>query len=497
MKKFLESIFGASTRPLRRPLMGKNRSQIKGRRLQLESLENREVFNTDLLSSISIGNETSNSIVNQVASDVAGNTYLRGSFGGTVDFDPAAVHADGMDVLTAQSTADGFIAKYAADNSLLWVRNINAAELKLDTAGNIYLAGSFIDSLQLGSANLVSAGASDGFVAKLDGSGSTLWATRWGGTGNEFGHEIDLDANGNIFTGGLRTDPTTNARLGIDVAKLSSSGTTLWTKYVATYSQGIPGKGSFDLTADSSGGVVLVGEFTGTVDFDPSSRKYSASTGSYSQWASYVLNLNSSGNFKWVNTFVGTAGAGENDASAVDVDASGNIIVGGRFAGSVDFKSGTGTSILTEGGAGASYVTKLNGNGGFVWAKAFGGGSTTADYSFLYSLTVDPLGSIYIAGRFKGTVDFDPTSNVQNRTATIGGNDMYVVSLSSSGALSWFETIGGGNLLPTSIEVGTDGSIYVSGRFNGSIDFDPGMNEHTLSTNGSLNKGFVVRWRRS
>jgi hypothetical protein len=308
---------------------------------------------------------------------------------------------------------------------------------------------------------------------------------------------MDFDSSGNIITGGLRLNPTTNARLGVNVAKLNSSGTTLWTKYVATYSPSIPGKGSFNLAADSSGGAVIVGDFTGRIDFDPSSKSYFASTGSYSQWASYVLNLDASGRFKWVKTFVGTGGTAYNDAKAVDVDAAGNIVVGGRFSGSVDFKSGSGTSILSDSGAGANYVTKLNANGGFVWAKAFGGGTTSADTSFLYSLALDNTGSIYVAGYFKGTVDFDPTSSVQNRTATVGGTDMYVLSLNSSGSLSWFETIGGGNLLPQSIDVGADGSIYIAGRFNGAVDFDPGTNEHILTTNGTVNKGFVTRWRRT
>jgi hypothetical protein len=432
-----------------------------------------------------------------VASDVAGNTYLRGIFGGTVDFDQSIVRPDGTDVLIAQSAADGFLAKYASDNTLLWVRNISANEFKLDSAGNIFVAGSFTGSAQFGNNTIVSSGASDGFVAKLDGTGSVLWAKRWGGTGNEFGFEIDLDANGNIFTGGIRTNASTGARLGIDVVKLSSNGTTLWNKYVATYTQGIPGKGSFDLAADSTGGVVVVGEFTGTVDFDPSSKNYNASTGANSQWISYVLNLDSTGNFKWVSTFIGTPGGTLNDAVAVDVDSSGNIIVAGRFSGSVDFKSGTGTNILTGGGGGASYVTKLNASGRFVWARAFGGGNTSADTSFLKSLAVDTMGTIYVAGYFKGTVDFDPAASIQSRTATIGGSDMYVVSLSGSGAMNWFETVGGGNILPTSIDVASDGSIYISGRFNGLIDLDPSTNEYILSTNGTLNKGFVTRWRRS
>jgi hypothetical protein len=370
-------------------------------------------------------------------------------------------------------------------------------KLTLDASENLYVSGGFSGSKQIGSTTLVSAGGIDGYVAKLDGNGSVLWATRWGGVNDESGWEMDFDSSGNIITGGLRLNPTTNARLGVNVAKLNSSGTTLWTKYVATYSPSIPGKGSFNLAADSSGGVVIVGDFTGRIDFDPSSKSYFASTGSYSQWASYVLNLDASGRFKWVKTFVGTGGTAYNDAKAVDVDAAGNIVVGGRFSGSVDFKSGSGTSILSDSGAGANYVTKLNANGGFVWAKAFGGGTTSADTSFLYSLALDNTGSIYVAGYFKGTVDFDPTSSVQNRTATVGGTDMYVLSLNSSGSLSWFETIGGGNLLPQSIDVGADGSIYIAGRFNGAVDFDPGTNEHILTTNGTVNKGFVIRWRRT
>ena len=146
-------------RPQSKTCPNKTNRRRQTRRMTIESLERREVFSTDLLSAFAIGNDTGNTIARSVDVDSAGNSYMAGVFRGTVDFDPTSVvHPGDTDILTARGGADGYIAKYGPDNSLLWARRmggdsptINGAidevkEVKVDNNGNAYVVGNFVGS---------------------------------------------------------------------------------------------------------------------------------------------------------------------------------------------------------------------------------------------------------------------------------------------------------------------------------------------------------------
>src|SRR5215216_4011887 len=80
-----------------------------------------------------------------IAVDAAGNTYTTGYFTGTVDFDPDA----GTQILTSAGDQDFYIAKWNATGSLQWAKSIGGTsedygnDIALDAAGNIYVTGDF------------------------------------------------------------------------------------------------------------------------------------------------------------------------------------------------------------------------------------------------------------------------------------------------------------------------------------------------------------------
>ena len=95
------------------------------RKIKFESLERRELFAADFGSVVNFG--SASSFVSQwaIAADATGNTYATGVFKGTIDFDPLVERTVPTDILTsADGTEDGFVAKYAPDNTLLWARKI-------------------------------------------------------------------------------------------------------------------------------------------------------------------------------------------------------------------------------------------------------------------------------------------------------------------------------------------------------------------------------------
>ena len=152
------------------------------------------------------------------------------------------------------------------------------------------------------------------------------------------------------------------------------------------------------------------------------------------------------------------------------MDSSGNVYTAGGFQGTVDFDPGPGTYNLTGGGA---FVSKLDSSGDFVWANSTGTGGP---------IGVDSAGNVYIGGWFEGTVDFDPGPGTYNLTS-LGGEDICVSKLDSSGDFVWAKSMGGTYEWDRGYGIAVDsaGNVYTAGQFGETVDFDPGPGTYNLT----------------
>src|SRR3989344_2889373 len=114
------------------------------------------------------------------------------------------------------------------------------------------------------------------------------------------------------------------------------------------------------------------------------------------------------------------------------------------------------------------------------WAKQIGG----AGWDEGTSIKTDQNNHVYTVGLFIGTVYFDPGIGVFNLTA-VGEKDAFICKLDASGDLIWAKQFGDpvvpGFPNPThsnAIAVDAGGNLYLTGYFDGTIDFDP----HPAST---------------
>lgn len=485
-------------------------------RLGVLSLEHRDAPAVGLGSAIGVGNDTGSSSAYGVAADAAGNSFMTGNFSGTVDFDPANNHAGDTDILTANGSLDIYVAKYAPDSSLVWVVRMggNAASpgsdigqsVDIDGNGNIIVTGSFRGTADFGSINLTSIGTGkDGFVAKLNPTGTVVWANCWGSSNadaysGESGMGVETDAAGNVyvmgnrfFNGGVLNGG--GADYGCDIRKYSSSGTAQWAKYINTRMNA----GSVDLAADAAGNVFVSGAFYGTVDFDPNQGKKEISAGSGS-YSGFVLKLTSAGNFGWVTPFVGqpqlvngTWTYGYSHAQRIALGPDGSVVVGGWYGNRVDFNPGSGTTNLPTVGGG--FIVKLAGNGGLTWAKAIER-DTSSTYSnvFVYGLATDSSGAIYATGSFSGSADFDPGAGVAARTSA-GSSDIFAAKYTSAGGFVWAEQFGGtGSDIGQDIAVDPAGTVHIVGSFSGTVDFDPDpLSNADLTASPGRTWGFLLR----
>jgi hypothetical protein len=95
----------------------------------------------------------------------------------------------------------------------------------------------------------------------------------------------------------------------------------------------------------------------------------------------------------------------------------------------------------------------------------------------------------YLVGSFEGREDFDPHPTNVVKLTSLGGKDVFLAKLTSTGSLSWAKSFGGlFNDEGQALSFGEDclfPAIYVTGSFQDKVDFNPAQNITNLTSNGS------------
>ncbi len=143
------------------------------------------------------------------------------------------------------------------------------------------------------------------------------------------------------------------------------------------------------------------------------------------------------------------------------------------YIGPIDLDPGPGT-FYWNGSGNANFLVKLNPAGAFLWAKAFSPfGAATMD--------IDKDGNLFLTGYFFGTFDFDPGNAIFNLTANGSSYDAFVIKLDMNGDFQWAKSFGGPNH-DYGITLNVDSaSIYISGTYENTVDFDPGPGIYSLT----------------
>ncbi len=356
-----------------------------------------------------------------------------------------------------------------------------------DVNGNIYTTGSFKGTVDFdpgsGSVLLSAIGESDIFIQKLDASGNLVWAKSMGGSNFDYGIDITVDVNGNVFTTGVFKgtvdfDPgtgtfslTSNGQYDAFVQKLNVSGNLEWAISF--------GGSDFDygrsIAIDPYGNIYITGSFRNSVDFNPGtgSQVFNSAGGE----DIFVLKLNFLGNYVTAKTM---GGASNDAANSLAIDNLGFIFITGNYSGTVDFDPGNTTVNLTSLGGTDIFIVKLNLSGSLAFAKSIGGNGNDGGID----ITTDQYGNIFSTGFFSSTADFDPSGNTFNLVST-GYEDVYVLKLNNVGSFNWAKSFGNSDFnRGNSIFTDNNGDVYSSGFFRGSVDIDPGTGNYTLFSEG-------------
>jgi uncharacterized delta-60 repeat protein len=328
------------------------------------------------------------------------------------------------------------------------------------------------------------------------------WIARYnGGNGFDVAYGMAVDGSGNAYVTGASVSPGTCNFYCDDYAtvKYNASGTQQW---VARYN----GPGNDDdhavaIAVDGSGNVYVTGASIGTAwpDYDYATVKYDSS--GQEQWVAryngpgndfdfataiavdasgnvYVtgasegsgtgpfdyatIKYDASGNQLWVARYNGP-GNDDDEAYAIAVDASGNVYVTGYSSGS---------------GTGNDYATiKYNSAGQEQWVARYNGPSNSNDYA--NAMAVDVSGNVYVTGFSDGSGT---------------GFDYATVKYDSSGQEQWvarYNGPGNDDDEPSAIAVDSSGNVHVTGYSTGSDSF---YDYTTIKYNGSGTEEWVARY---
>lgn len=433
----------------------------------------------------------------RIVLDGNGNLVVAGYFAGTVDFDPGP----GVFNLTT-SPRTIFIAKYDSFGNFVLAKAIGGTstiflnDLAIDASGNIYITGKFSGVLDIdpgpGVVNLVSS-SSNIYIAKYDFEVNYVYGKSLGGLSDDEGLSIELDNNNNLYLTGSFADVVDfdpgpgNAILvsagqqDIFFAKYDASGNLLFAKSIGSIAND---KGN-SICRDISGNIYLTGLFAESVDFDPGSG--TAILSSLGGSDVFVAKYDPSGNFIFARAF---SGSSNEEGNFIKVGNNDNIYVTGNFAGVVDFDSGAGVFNLNGGTNSDVFLVGLNSLGNFLFAKSMG--SSLFDQPS--DMELDNSNNIYITGHFNGEVIFEPSTGISNLPG-YGGDDSFWAKFDNTGKYIYVKKVECiNNDRGVGIAVNNNGTVYITGYFLGTADFDPGQGVFNLTSQPGNSDLFISKY---
>lgn len=365
-----------------------------------------------------------------LAFDNSGDFYITGGYVGTADFDPGP----GVDERTndnpdfppgsnSYDNKDIFVSKYSADGVMLWTQTVSAPN-------------------------------EEEFANDITVLGGRVYVVGYTNYPIDFDPGPGVDTQGTIYTNGF-------------ITTYDLSGNYQWT--VTTEA----GYATFNSVATIGDSVVVGGAYyQGSLDLSPGADTMIIS-GSGDQNSFIASYSGTNGSLEWGHAIAPTTDF-FNRLPVVADDQS--VYIGGDFMNEVDFDPSESEDVRTPAGYMDAFVNKYSANGTYQWTRTF----DNNDVDRIRGLDVDGASNkLYLTGEYRGTIDFDPGSGVDEHTSTVLGptarGDTFLVALDTDGDFVFAKSFTGEQSeYPNDVTIGSDGTLYALINFEGTVDFDPG-----------------------
>ncbi len=293
--------------------------------------------------------------------DASNNLYVTGSYYDSVKFGSQVAFNDDV------SNRDIFVAKFDPSGNIVWLKSAGgvglgdntdeAYDITTDQNGNVYISGWALSGGFIYFGTLTT--GSGGFLAKYDSIGNEIWVRS-----KQYGYPfyIEVDETGNIYAAGwfvqnsivygsfVLTNNGTGSTRDCIIVKYDPAGNVLWAKN--------PGGNQSDeimgMAMDANYNIYLAGYFDSPLLYmiGGPTIPNSGTSGDI-----VLIKMDSLGNYIWVDSY---GGAGSDQATNVDLDQNGFVVMAGVFTGpslifATDTLTNTGTAGTTD-----FFLTKLS-----------------------------------------------------------------------------------------------------------------------------------------
>ena len=429
-----------------------------------------DVFNN--ISQFGLGSSLSDA-GEYVTYDNQGNILVYGFFGNTMDFDPSEQTTS----VSPLGKPDLFIAKYAPAGNLLWIIKLGrislndgmeASGIEVDSNGDILIAGSFMNTVNfnpLGSpVTKSSLGGKDAFLAKYNLEGELVWVKTYGSNTYDFGAQITLDADDNIyfgvrFSGSINVGDSENPIVlspqpgSSDAAlvKFDTNGNYIWSYPVSS-------AGSDDITAikvAGNGKVALGATINGQTNIGIAKKDMK------------LFLLNADGTLSWNYNFDNFE-QGNSISSFAFSEGNSSLYVGGRIQGQTEFDpSGSSSTVIQPLFADPFFAKYKTNDGSLIFAKHIQSAGTE---DYVSGITTTGA-ALIVVGSFDHQAVFSP-GNFSTQKVSQGEMDIYIAAYNKmTGEFIDVKTFGGsGSEFARHAYFNPNGNAVVTGSFSGSLD---------------------------
>lgn len=462
-----------------------------------------------------------------VATDNSGNVYGAGwlftnvtaDFGGGVTIPPFP---------GTMPTYRSMWVKYDNSGTPLWAGATDSGSTNLnnictDPSGNLIVFGAFTSSvLRLGPFRLVnSLGAGQGqfFLAKIDPSGTVLWAIADGNTVPTYltvmggiyiltPGGVATDAAGNIYiTSGfkqasmsigsttLTNTSTTGATYDIYVAKFSPAGTPLWARSVG----GDGNDYGFGITVASTDKVYITGVFNSLnmgVGASTISNPYALVVSGADTPIAYIAKFDATtGNPLWAQQAGETDGTRGAFGVGLAHDNAGNVYMTGGYGNpSITFGSTTVTrahpAMVTN--RTSLYLVQYSPSDVVTWSKSI---SSDTSNVFGYAIALASCGQVWVSGNYSRRVFIETdTLNVVPHTGGGAGDPIFIAGYNLAGGVVGYAGLSSGGDDQNGIACDASGNVFMCSDLIGTMTVGPDV---ISASSGASEAIFVAKYANS
>lgn len=408
---------------------------------------------------------TGNDAGNAIAVDGDGNVYITGEFKGTADFSGTSLSQ------TNANTEEIFVAKYNSSGTMQWAKRAGGVGrdwgygIAVDQDGAVYVTGNFTNNVDFDGTpySSISGNNADGYIAKFNTNGSLLWVEQIGGSNPggqnslQSSNAIAYNMENNTFSvlgwyygkvtwgglGGVVDSSSAYPNSGLYsgfVATYDSSGAIQWVSSIDEEQVNSSGHSEFnDIAIDGDDNIYIVGSVAGKLTYAPGQTIEMVHTNSWN-FDVFTAKYNDSGVFQWVEK----EGAEDTDVgNKIVVNNQNDILITGSYSTALTI--GTYNLPLVTNGL---LLVRYSSTGNVLWAF----GEPGAYLSNPLGLGVDAQGHIYVGGEFLNNSTFGGI----NITA-VGLNDSF---LAKYGQATGLEEDKG--YLPVKVYPNPSGSYFIA-----------------------------------